>query len=125
MSTNRQKFLDIYSYDLNLTRKGKKIVANPQGEQTVELYDLETGKTGRMLFCGISEQIQEVIWIANTKCIFVGREIEEDGKVYPIIYIADLSRKTLTCFRSSNKSSIEKKNPYSSPKLETIKFQEE
>jgi hypothetical protein len=124
-SGDGRKFLDIYSYDLNLTIKGNKIVANYSGEQTAELYDFVTGKTSRILFCGISEQIQDVIWTEDSKFILVGREIEDKDKVYPIIYLADLTQRKITCFRCSNKLCIENKNTYSSRKLNRIKYQEE
>ena len=124
-SSDGRKFIDIYSYDLNLTIKGNKIVGSYSGEQTAELYDFTTGKTSRILFCGISEQIQEVIWTDNTKFILVCREIEDKDKVYPIIYLADLSQRKVTCFRNSNKLCTEKKITYSSRKLNSIKYQEE
>jgi hypothetical protein len=124
-SSDSSKFVDIYSYELNLEKKGKKIVSFESGEQTAEFYDLTKRKTCRILFCGISSQLQEIIWVGNSKFILVGREIEEDNKVYPLIYLADTKKRKLISFRTNDNTCIEKSNAYSSPKSKKLTYQED
>lgn len=124
-SNDSSKFVDIYSYDLNLEKKGKKIVANYAGEQEVTLYDLKAGKEGVILFCGISQQIQEVAWITNAKFILVGREIEDTNTVRPIIFLADLYKQKIIRYQTVESSCLERKAIYSSPKLNRLHYEEE
>jgi len=67
-SKDNNKFIDIYSYELNLEKKGSKIVySGSEVEQAISLCDIKTKRWTRILFCGYSLRIQDVIWLTSTK----------------------------------------------------------
>jgi hypothetical protein len=67
-SEDSNKFIDIYSYELNLEKKGNKIVySGSEVDQAISLCNIKTKKWTQILFCGYSLRIQEVMWLTNTK----------------------------------------------------------
>jgi len=124
-SKDSNKFIDIYSYELNLERKGNKIVySGSDVDQAISLCDIKMKRWIRILFCGYSQRIQEVTWVTNTKFILVGAFQNEDSKNSPVIYIGDISKNSFEVFSSSDSNCYQIKG-YDSPKLAKLNIQEE
>jgi len=126
-SPDRNQFIDIYSYWLNLEKEGKKIVSyGGEADQAITLSNLKTKKWTRIAFRGTTERIQEVIWLTNWKFILAGVRADETslGKSRPVIYIGDTYLKTLKCFVSKNTKIFQKTSGYDSPKLLKLKIVE-
>ena len=124
-SKDGNKFIDIYSYELNLEKKGNKIVySGSDVDQAISLCNIKTKKWTRILFCGYSLRIQDVTWLTNTKFILVGSTQNEELKYQPIICIGDMTNNSFEIFTSSNPKCLQKEG-YDSPKLAKLNIQEE
>jgi len=118
-SKDKNKFIDIYSYQLNLERKGDSYIASPEIDQEIDLCDLKNKKWERILF----RWIDEVIWTSSTQFILVG--IDQGGdKSEPLIYLGNTETRSFTIFASKNKNCIRKRGfYYHSTALEKMKIE--
>jgi hypothetical protein len=124
-SKDSNMFIDIYSYELNLEKKGNKIVySGSEVDQAISLYDIKRKRWTQILFCGYSLRIQEVIWLSNVKFMLVGSLQNDESKYQPVIYIGDVVNKSFELFSSTDPNSDQKKG-YNSPKLAKLNIQEE
>ena len=124
-SKDSNKFIDIYSYELNLEKKGNKIVySGSEVDQAISLCDLKMKRWTQILFCGYSLRIQEVIWLTNTKFMMVGSFQNEESKNSPVIYIGNITNNSFEIFSSSD-SNCQQNKGYDSPKLAKLNIQEE
>lgn len=124
-SKDNNKFIDIYSYELNLEKKGNKIVySGSEVDQAISLYDIKKNEWIQILFCGYSLRIQEVTWLTNTKFILVGSFQDEESQNSPVIYIGDITNNSFEIFSSSD-SNCQQNKGYESPKLAKLNIQEE
>jgi hypothetical protein len=124
-SKDSNKFIDIYSYELNLEKKGGKIVySGSEVDQAISLCNIKTKRWTQILFCGYSLRIQEVIWLTNTKFMLVGSVQTEESKYLPVIYIGDITNSSFEIFSSSD-SNCHQNIGYESPKLAKLNIQEE
>jgi hypothetical protein len=125
-SDDSTKFIDIYSYWLNLERKGSKIISHGgEVEQAATFFNIKTKKWTRIFFCGYAERIQEVIWVTNTKFIMVGVSEENDSAYHPVIYIGNAVTKSFDVFTADDTGCYQYKYGYDSPKLLSLKIHEE
>jgi hypothetical protein len=124
-SKDSNKFIDIYSYELNLEKKGNKIVySGSEVDQAVSLCNIKTRKWKQILFCGYSLRIQEATWLSGTRFILVGSVQDEDSNYLPVIYIGDLAKELFVTY-SSNNPNCHQRESYESPKLIKLNIQEE
>ncbi|ANI87960.1 hypothetical protein A9P82_00685 [Arachidicoccus ginsenosidimutans] len=123
-SDNKQRFVDIYGYELNMEKKDDKIASDNSGEQQIILYDLQKKSERKILFCGISSQIQDVVWQSDAKLILVGRNVETKKIVRPLIYLVDLAKQQITLYRTKDKDCIET-SAYTSSKLKNLHYSED
>jgi hypothetical protein len=124
-SFDKNQFIDIYSYWLNLEREGKNIVSyGGEADQAITMCNFKTKKWTRIFFRGTNERIQDVSWVTNTEFILVGFQNDTLERPLPIIYIGNTITKTFTCFICNNKKSIIKSTGYDSPKLLKLKIKE-
>ncbi|HEY0298968.1 MAG TPA: hypothetical protein VGB84_07090 [Arachidicoccus sp.] len=121
---DKQKFVDIYHYEMNLAKGRSKIAPDNSGEQQIILYDLQAGTENKILLCGMTKQIQEVVWMSDTKLILAGREIEAKKKVHPLIYVVDLDKHQSAMYQTKDDHCIET-TQYTSPKLRNLNYQSE
>ncbi|HMK03633.1 MAG TPA: hypothetical protein VK489_05555 [Ferruginibacter sp.] len=121
-SKDRNQFIDIYSYWLNLDKEGKTIVSRGgEPDQAITLCNFKTKKWARILFRGTTERIQDVFWVTNSKFILGG--IRENKS--PVIYLGDTNSRTFESFVSADIRSVRKKgSDYNSPKLLRLKIKE-
>ncbi len=122
-SPDSSKFIDIYSYQLNLEKKGNHYEANVEIDQAVLLCNLKTKYWNRIYFGGSSQWIDEVIWITSTKFLLVGIIKSTDNKKNPHILLGDIDNQTLIEFVNSNKASFQNDKGYTSLKLKKLRIE--
>jgi hypothetical protein len=124
-SNDKNQFIDIYSYWLNLEKKGDSIVySGSDVDQAVSLCDIQAKKWTRILFCGYSLRIQDVAWLTNTKFILVGSVQNEESKYLPAIYIGNTTSNSFEIF-SSDDPNCYQTEIYDSPKLAKLNIKEQ
>jgi hypothetical protein len=124
-SKDSNNFIDIYSYSLNLEKKGNKIVySGSEVDQAISLCNIKKKRWRRILFCGYSLRIEEAIWLTNTKFMLVGSLQNDESKYLPIIYLGDMANNSFEIFSSSDPNCHQNKG-YDSPKLAKLNIQEE
>ena len=124
-SKDNNKFIDIYSYELNLEKKGDKVIySGSEVDQAISLCDIKMKRWTQILFCGYSLRIQEVIWLSNVKFMLVGSLQNDESKYLPVIYIGNMANNSFETFSSSDPNCFQNKG-YNSPKLAKIKIHEE
>lgn len=122
-SNDSSQFIDIYSYWLNLEKKGNKIIANSEVDQAVSLCHLKSNKWTRIFFCGLSTRIDEVAWLSDTKFILAGTLLDDTGVFHPEVLIGDITKQKL--FVYTDRSTVSTKAGYSSIKLKKLNLQTE
>lgn len=122
-SGDKSKFIDIYSYWLNLEKKGNKLVDNPEVDQAISLCNLKTKKWTRIFFCGYSTRVEEVLWLTDTKFILTGSYLGDSDLSHPKIFIGDIPKQQFLVY--DNNLSIATKAGYVSPKLKALNIQNE
>ena len=124
-SKDNNKFIDIYSYLLNLEKKGNKIVySGSDVDQAISLCNVSANKWTRILFCGQSLRIQDATWLTDTKFMLIGALQNEKSKYQPVIYIGDLTNNSFEIFASSDQDCLQWKG-YDSAKLAKLNIIEE
>jgi len=121
-SSDSSQFIDIYSYQLNLERKGNYYCATPDLEQVIFLCNPQKKYWNRIWFGTNSQWADEIIWISKTKFILVGVIKSVDYKNKPFIFLGDTDKQILVSYLSKNKNSYQSKSGYSSPKLKRLRI---
>ena len=116
------EFIDIYSYQLNLEKKGNYFVANPDIDQCILLCDPRKKYWNRIYFIGGSGWIDEVIWTSNTKFFLLGGELDSNHKRVPLIFLGDTIKEAIEEFTDTNNACVQKTKGYYSPKLKRLKI---
>ena len=122
-SSNKTQFLDIYSYWLNLEKKGNKVISNAEVDQLVSLCDLKNNSWTRIFFCGLSTRIDEALWLTNTKFVLAGTLLDENNIFHPKVLIGDTDKQILLVYL--NDESVALKTGYTSPKSKKLNIQDE
>lgn len=120
-SPDKRYFIDSYSYQLNLKREGDHLIANPEIEQQVMLYDTKTGETGFLFFGGPEGWIDEEIWIDNNTLLLAGVEKDESAKRHPFFYLVNVKNGLMLKYQCTNGSCIQS-GLYKSPKLASMRI---
>ncbi len=121
-SLDTSQFIDIYSYWLNLEKRGNKIIANAEVDQAVSLCDLKNNKWTRIYFCGYSTRIDEAVWIDSQKFILAGTLLDDNDVFHPKILIGDMTKKVFYVYTDS--VSVALKTGYTSAKFKKLNIQE-
>lgn len=118
------KFIDIYSYELNLEKRGNKIVySGSEVDQAISLCNIKTKRWTQILFFGYSLRIQEAIWLSDTKFMLLG-SVQNESKYRPVIYIGDMIKDSFEVFMSDDPNCFQAEG-YNSPKLSKLNIHEE
>jgi hypothetical protein len=122
-SQDSSRFIDIYSHQLNLQKKGNNYYANPDIDQAI-LLCIPQKKYWNKIYSGTSLQwIDEVLWLTDTNFILAGILKSKDQKNTPLILLGDTDKEELILYVSNNKSCFQNDLGYSSPKLKNIKIE--
>ena len=122
-SKDSNRFVDIYSYQLNLEKKGNGFLANVDIDQAIYLYDKKAKYWDRIYFSSSSNWIVDVTWVSYTKFILVCSLETEKNERAPRIILGDAANKTLRIYRNTNKTCIQKPGRYRSPKLKKLSIE--
>lgn len=122
-SGDKTQFLDIYSYWLNLEKKGNKVISNAEVDQLVSLCDLKNNRWTRIFFCGLSTRIDEALWLTNTKFILAGTSLDENNIFHPKVLIGDTKKQILLVYVDNE--SVATKAGYTSTKFKKLNIQDE
>jgi tetratricopeptide (TPR) repeat protein len=121
-SVDSSKFIDIYSYQLNLEKKGNYYEANTDIDQAILLCNPKAKYWNRIFFGTSSQWIDEVVWLSKTQFILVGITKSEDDKRRPIILLGETNKQSLLKYVDTNKQTFQNDKGYSSLKLKRIKI---
>jgi hypothetical protein len=121
-SVDSSKFIDIYSYQLNLEKKKNYYEANPDIDQAILLCDPKAKYWDRIFFGTSSQWIDDVIWISKTQFFLVGITKSEDDKRRPLILLGDTNKQSLLKYVDTNKQTFQSDKGYSSLKLKRIQI---
>jgi hypothetical protein len=121
-SENKNKFIDIYSYQLNLEKKNGKYYSNIDVGQAIYFCDIKNKFWGRIAYNEYSKSFDDVLWINENTFLLVGYEKNEADKNSPIIYIGNVKDKSLEIVINTNVNCFQK-NLYKSKKLKNIKIE--
>jgi hypothetical protein len=121
-SSDSSKFIDIYSYQLNLEKEGNSYYANPDIDQTIFLFDKQKKYWNRIYFGTNSQWIDEVVWLSKTKFILVGITKSSGNKKTPLVLIGDTDKQILVLYLTTDINSFQNDQGYSSAKLKRIKI---
>jgi hypothetical protein len=117
------RFIDIYSYRLNLEKKGTGYLANLDPDQAIYLFDKKAKYWDRIYFATAAKSIDEVIWISNTQFMLTGTSKNKQEQRAPMIMIGDEVNKTLKVYSNTNTGCLEKSGGYRSPKLRRLSIE--
>lgn len=121
-SVDSSKFIDIYSYQLNLEKKRNYYEANPGIDQAILLCDPKAKYWNRIFFGTSSQWIDEVVWLSKTQFILAGITKSGDDKRQPLILVGDTNKQSLLKYVDTNKQTFQSEKGYSSLKLKRIKI---
>ncbi|TPG41689.1 hypothetical protein [Flavobacterium pectinovorum] len=122
-SENKNKFIDIYSYQLNLEKKNEKYYSNIDVGQAIYFCEINKKLWQRIAYNEYSKYFEDVIWINENKFLLVGYEKTENDKNSPIIYVGNLKNQSFEIIINTNKKCLQKENFYKSKKLKNIKIE--
>jgi hypothetical protein len=122
-SKNKDKFIDIYSYQLNLEKKNEKYYSIIDVGQAIYLCDIKNKYWKRVAYNEYSKSFDDVIWVNENEFFLVGSERNDKDKNSPIIYIGNLKTQSFEIVINTNEKCIQKENFYKSKKLDSIKIE--
>lgn len=122
-SENKDKFIDIYSYQLNLEKKNEKYFSNIDVGQAIYLCDIKNNYWERISYNEYSKNFDDVIWINENEFLLVGSERNEKDKNSPIIYIGNLKNNSFEIVINTNEKCFQKESFYKSKKLKNIQIE--
>jgi len=121
-SPDKRYFVDSYSYQLNLERKGDHFAANVEVDQQVFLYDTKNELSYSLFFGGTERWIDEEIWLGNDTLVLAGIEKDEKATRHPIFYIVNISTGEIIQYSCTNLLCIQRID-YGSPRLKKMKIE--
>jgi hypothetical protein len=101
-SPDSSMFIDLYSPNIWLERKGKKILATADVDQSIALVNLKTNEWKSILFFGPSSGIEEAVWVTPNQFVLAGMFFNDDGKAIPILLVGDLTTRVFRWFESNS-----------------------
>lgn len=122
-SESKNKFIDIYSYQLNLEKRNNKYYSNIDVGQAIYLCEINNKTWERIAYNEYSKSFDDVIWINENTFLLVGYEKNETDKNSPIIYIGNVKDETFEIVINTNINCFQKENFYKSEKLKNIKIE--
>lgn len=122
-SENKDKFIDIYSYQLNLEKKNGKYYSIIDVGQAIYLCDIRNNYWERIAYNEYSKNFDDVIWVNENEFLLVGSERNENNKNSPILYIGNLKNQSFEIVINTNEKCIQKESFYKSRKLKNIQIE--
>jgi hypothetical protein len=107
-SMDSSSFIDIYSYGLNLSKKGDVYEAFPDVDQAIILCDIKSKYWNRICFGNPGLYFEEAFWIDNAKFMLLARETNGKNERPPCIFIGDENIQELMCYKNINSLCIQR-----------------
>lgn len=123
-SKSNDKFIDIYSYQLNLEKKNEKYYSTIDVGQAIFLCDIKNNYWTRIMYLEYSGIIDDVVWRDENSFLLVGTQRNENDKNTPVIYFGNLKNKSFSIIMSTNDECIQKEEGFKSEKLNNIIIEE-
>lgn len=117
------KFIDPYTFQLNLVKVGDHFEASPDDGGALMLCDPAAKYWDRVCYNSPGQWIDEVTWVSKTTFILAGITKASLDTLEPIIYIGDTEKKTLEQYNNTNSKCFQHEPYYHSPKLKRIKIE--
>ena len=116
-------FIDIYSAQLGLQRKGDHYEANPDVDQPIFLCHPVSKYWERIYFGTPQEWIEEVVWVDGGKFILAGsRQSETEGKRVPVVLLGDVKSGKLVRYVMRRGVCFQKEGGYQSERLKKMRI---
>ncbi len=100
-SPDSSQFLDLYSYGIMLEKRGKKIIASTDVDNSITLCNLKTKEWKRIAFSGSSANMEEAVWVSPVKFLIAGTMQDENSKLMPVLLMGNINSKTLRYFEAT------------------------
>ena len=121
-SPDKSRFIDCFSEEINLEKKGDHYEANPDDGGAVFLCDRGGHNCRQITYSSIGEGVEESCWLSNTRFALVGVERLSESKRVPFILIGDIQTQQCEKFLSEDSSCVQIANKfYTSPKLAGVR----
>ena len=121
-SSDSAKFIDIYSYQLNLEKKLDYYQTNIEIDQGIFLFDKNKNYWKRIYFSGTSDGwIEEVVWVSKNEFFLLGIEKNDKEKRLPVIILGNLDSKKLVIYKTKINNCFQTIR-YESAKLKKMKI---
>lgn len=117
------KFIDIYSYQLNIEKKGNAYYANPDVDQAILLCDRKHKYWDRIVFGAPGCYYTEATWLSDSTFLLTGDADAggNDLKRIPVILFGNTITQKLIYYANHNTHCVKKRDYYSS-KLKRIRI---
>jgi len=99
-SPDSSRFLDLFSSGVMLERKGKKIMASADVDQSITLNNLKTREWKSIAFFGPSAGIEEAVWVSPSIFILAGTMYNDDGAPEAFVMIGNTEDRSFQWFES-------------------------
>jgi hypothetical protein len=119
-SIDSSKFIDIYSYQINLEKKGDYYYASADIDQTIFLCNPKIKYWKRIFFGTNSQWIDEVIWLTKSKFILVGITKSPDDRKLPLILLGDTKSQKFEEYLTKDERCVQTINGYQSQKVKRL-----
>lgn len=99
-SPDSSQFIDLYSFGITLEKKGKKIIAIGDVDQSVTLCNLKTKEWKRIAFFGPSANMEEAVWVSPDKFLIAGTMQDDNGENMPMLLLGNTKSKVMRYFEA-------------------------
>lgn len=113
-------FVDIYTYQLNLHKKGNVYYTSPSHEQAVYLCIPRGKYWNRIYFTSEQIWIEEAAWVSATTFILTGAALCGENKRAPIFFLCDIVSNTIIRYTIPKQGCCTTNHQYTSPVLQKI-----
>lgn len=100
-SPDSSMFIDLISYGITLEKKGKKIIAIGDVDQSVTLCNLQKNEWKRVVSFGPSAGMEEAVWVSPTKFVIAGTMQDDNGRLMPVILSGNAVTKSFRWFEAT------------------------
>jgi hypothetical protein len=121
-SSDSSQFLDLYSYGITLEKRGKKIIAISDVDNSVTLCNLKTKEWRRIASAGPSTNMEEAVWVSPVKFLIAGTMQDENSELMPVLLMGNVNSKILRYFEA--KTMRPKSAKYEASGLAKLKIDE-
>lgn len=121
-SADSSQFIDLYSNGISLEKRGKKIVAIGDVDQSVTLCNIKAKNWKSILSFGPSAGMEEALWVSPTSFLLAGTMQNDDGKNQAVLILGNTETKSFRWFEAN--TIREESSAYKPSSLSKLKIDE-